>query len=62
MFLPMSLPRKSQFKAAAKLRAAKGESVNLGNLAINAEKQVPINDNSFDLSSNFVKDICWYRW
>lgn len=55
MFSPMSLPRKSQFKAAAKLRAAKGENLNLGNLAINAEKEVPINDRSFDASSNFIK-------
>ncbi|XP_057836707.2 TATA-binding protein-associated factor BTAF1 isoform X2 [Cryptomeria japonica] len=55
MFSPTSLPRRSQFKAAAKLRASKGESLNLGHVAITTEKELPTHDKSLDISSNFTK-------
>ncbi|KAH9321118.1 hypothetical protein KI387_015757, partial [Taxus chinensis] len=55
MFSPTSLPRRSQFKAAAKLRASKGESLNLGHVTISTEKEVPTHDRSSDISANFTK-------
>eukprot|EP01018_Ginkgo_biloba_P007683 Gb_19667 [translate_table: standard] len=57
MFSPTFLPRKSHFKAAAKLRAAKGESPILGHVALDMDKEVPLNDKSLELSPNFTKII-----
>jgi hypothetical protein len=55
-----SLQRKHQFKDTPKLKSYDGESLDLGNFAMNLETKVPTNDKRLDLSE-FHKDICRFR-
>jgi hypothetical protein len=54
-----SLQRKHQFKSTLKLKTYDGESLDLGNFAMNLETKVPTNDKILDLSE-FHKNICWF--
>ncbi|CAN6448955.1 unnamed protein product [Victoria cruziana] len=57
MFWPVILPRKSQFKAAAKMRAAKGENDSGGNFSLQGARGIPEQEQNLDVSTNPTKII-----
>ncbi|KAF3783221.1 TATA-binding protein-associated factor, partial [Nymphaea thermarum] len=57
MFWPVILPRKSQFKAAAKMRAVKRESDSGGNFSLQGARGIPEQEQNVDVSTNSTKII-----
>ncbi|XP_057949880.1 TATA-binding protein-associated factor BTAF1 isoform X2 [Malania oleifera] len=57
MFWPVALPRKSHFRAAAKMRAAMLDSDSVRNTILDPSKGAPSQERNGDLSSNSVKII-----
>lgn len=57
MFWPVAFPRKSQFRAAAKMRAAKIENEYGGDLGLESTKSTIPQDRNGDVPTNSIKIV-----
>uniref|UniRef100_A0A5B7A9A6 Putative TATA-binding protein-associated factor BTAF1 isoform X2 n=1 Tax=Davidia involucrata TaxID=16924 RepID=A0A5B7A9A6_DAVIN len=57
MFWPVALPRKSHFRAAAKMRAVKLENDSCKNIGLDYAKGTPVQERCADSSTNSIKII-----
>ncbi|XP_011621494.1 TATA-binding protein-associated factor BTAF1 isoform X1 [Amborella trichopoda] len=57
MFCPAFLPRKSHFRAAAKMRAVKGETGYHGNFGLDPAKEIHSQEQFLDASTNSTKIV-----